>query len=197
MSLVYVGCAGASCCFFARRRRQTRCALVTGVQTCALPIFLRRHEILRVQAPGGEGFAGAGGVAEQFRRRPVREPEGRKEGLFCVLHRVRGLIEPSACESDRIFNCGLEGQWCDYDRHRSKINEAYIWIHLLGLLPICKSLTNSRRKIGGKVGGTYVFSRLDKSNILVDRDKHIRFVKHRICLAYSPLYGAETATFRD
>src|SRR3546814_10714370 len=27
-------------CFFARRRRHTRCALVTGVQTWDLPIFL-------------------------------------------------------------------------------------------------------------------------------------------------------------
>src|SRR3546814_10833009 len=26
------------CFFFSRRRRHTRCALVTGVQTCALPI---------------------------------------------------------------------------------------------------------------------------------------------------------------
>src|SRR3546814_4819608 len=28
--------------FFASRRRHTRCALVTGVQTCALPIYLAR-----------------------------------------------------------------------------------------------------------------------------------------------------------
>src|SRR3546814_6659661 len=28
------------CCFFSSRRRHTRCALVTGVQTCALPILL-------------------------------------------------------------------------------------------------------------------------------------------------------------
>src|SRR3546814_2288494 len=28
------------CFFFASRRRHTRCALVTGVQTCALPILL-------------------------------------------------------------------------------------------------------------------------------------------------------------
>src|SRR3546814_2755398 len=27
--------------FFSSRRRHTRCALVTGVQTCALPIWLR------------------------------------------------------------------------------------------------------------------------------------------------------------
>src|SRR3546814_2975995 len=34
--------------FFSSRRRHTRCALVTGVQTCALPISLAcayRHEI--------------------------------------------------------------------------------------------------------------------------------------------------------
>src|SRR3546814_4946019 len=32
--------------FFSSRRRHTRCALVTGVQTCALPIcsWLKRHE---------------------------------------------------------------------------------------------------------------------------------------------------------
>src|SRR3546814_8311414 len=27
--------------FFSSRRRHTRCALVTGVQTCALPIYVR------------------------------------------------------------------------------------------------------------------------------------------------------------
>src|SRR3546814_84741 len=29
--------------FFSSRRRHTRCALVTGVQTCALPIFALEH----------------------------------------------------------------------------------------------------------------------------------------------------------
>src|SRR3546814_4405026 len=31
------------CFFFSSRRRHTRCALVTGVQTCALPIFPRNR----------------------------------------------------------------------------------------------------------------------------------------------------------
>src|SRR3546814_6224580 len=39
--------SGVLCCFvfffFSSRRRHTRCALVTGVQTCALPIYLGRH----------------------------------------------------------------------------------------------------------------------------------------------------------
>src|SRR3546814_18859905 len=34
--------------FFSSRRRHTRCALVTGVQTCALPISLQPfHEVFR------------------------------------------------------------------------------------------------------------------------------------------------------
>src|SRR3546814_17043051 len=39
--------------FFSIRRRHTRCALVTGVQTCALPIFtktLGAHEMVRIEA---------------------------------------------------------------------------------------------------------------------------------------------------
>src|SRR3546814_808350 len=41
------------CFFFSSRRRHTRCALVTGVQTCALPIYLAqwyRHQ--QVANPG-------------------------------------------------------------------------------------------------------------------------------------------------
>src|SRR3546814_5949951 len=35
--LLYIVCL----VFFSSRRRHTRCALVTGVQTCALPIYFR------------------------------------------------------------------------------------------------------------------------------------------------------------
>src|SRR3546814_1595214 len=38
--------------FFSSRRRHTRCALVTGVQTCALPISLG----LPLASLGGEGY---------------------------------------------------------------------------------------------------------------------------------------------
>src|SRR3546814_5067748 len=53
--------------FFSSRRRHTRCALVTGVQTCALPIslLLRRRR-------GGE--AGRGLRAPQPVRPRAREP---------------------------------------------------------------------------------------------------------------------------
>src|SRR3546814_20732989 len=38
--------------FFASRRRHTRCALVTGVQTCALPIFRREGRAMSLTAAG-------------------------------------------------------------------------------------------------------------------------------------------------
>src|SRR3546814_8859988 len=39
------------CCLFSSRRRHTRCALVTGVQTCALPIYTP-NTILQVEETG-------------------------------------------------------------------------------------------------------------------------------------------------
>src|SRR3546814_7618398 len=36
--------------FFSSRRRHTRCALVTGVQTCALPIWRMPHPFQRIVA---------------------------------------------------------------------------------------------------------------------------------------------------
>src|SRR3546814_3502482 len=48
--------------FFSSRRRHTRCALVTGVQTCALPICLVRaadpDRMVRARANDGAGRAG-------------------------------------------------------------------------------------------------------------------------------------------
>src|SRR3546814_4103554 len=53
-----------SLCFFASRRRHTRCALVTGVQTCALPILSRRPQ-------GSAGF-GSGLVPPRRRKKDRR-----------------------------------------------------------------------------------------------------------------------------
>src|SRR3546814_9195851 len=43
-------------CFFSSRRRHTRCALVTGVQTCALPIFLNGNLLSALSGAGLKGF---------------------------------------------------------------------------------------------------------------------------------------------
>src|SRR3546814_78867 len=79
---MYVVCFLFQCCvlvvlffFFSSRRRHTRCALVTGVQTCALPISPSHLFIALVQASATIPimligiFAGA--IADNFDRRRV------------------------------------------------------------------------------------------------------------------------------
>src|SRR3546814_2651614 len=56
--------------FFSSRRRHTRCALVTGVQTCALPISHRR--ISRYPADDRDRQDHAAGAARAARGRPDR-----------------------------------------------------------------------------------------------------------------------------
>src|SRR3546814_2259585 len=87
--------------FFSSRRRHTRCALVTGVQTCALPIFseslrLKRRSTSEFGEKGGHGSGhderrgrcdGRRGRARQGGRRAVgagRRSEERRVGKECV-----------------------------------------------------------------------------------------------------------------
>src|SRR3546814_16199332 len=61
--------------FFSSRRRHTRCALVTGVQTCALPISER------AAAAVGEGEAGAAG--DQQAAAEALSQHGEGAGVEC------------------------------------------------------------------------------------------------------------------
>src|SRR3546814_2238899 len=75
--------------FFSSRRRHTRCALVTGVQTCALPISTVVPELER---SGG----GAGGVARQ-RGEPATAQRAVRTRRQCVLAGTgSGAGEPGA-----------------------------------------------------------------------------------------------------
>src|SRR3546814_6737766 len=47
--------------FFSSRRRHSRCALVTGVQTCALPIFGDRSDAYRI---AGADLAAGGDIGQ-------------------------------------------------------------------------------------------------------------------------------------
>src|SRR3546814_5758357 len=56
--------------FFSSRRRHTRCALVTGVQTCALPIWVRRISTMSGRARGGpKTLSTFGGTPSDLRKR--------------------------------------------------------------------------------------------------------------------------------
>src|SRR3546814_2812295 len=71
--------------FFSSRRRHTRCALVTGVQTCALPISARSwaDETEPVDSRGRRRAAGAGELGVRGQRGPRRSEE-RRVGKECV-----------------------------------------------------------------------------------------------------------------
>src|SRR3546814_4103376 len=58
--------------FVSSRRRHTRCALVTGVQTCALPIFLHhRRTANRLQGSVCPSARGDRGDRAHYRKRPA------------------------------------------------------------------------------------------------------------------------------
>src|SRR3546814_7173512 len=84
-------------CFFSSRRRQTRCALVTGVQTCALPIcfgYELVEQVTRDLVPIAELKELAGGDALNMTRLALnlcgyvngvaRRSEERRVGKECV-----------------------------------------------------------------------------------------------------------------
>src|SRR3546814_6759772 len=81
--------------FFSSRRRHTRCALVTGVQTCALPISSPSKRGLAAQGPLTEGIVldcnpSIRGVIRQIvgpvivQQNRGRRSEERRVGKECV-----------------------------------------------------------------------------------------------------------------
>src|SRR3546814_90278 len=65
--------------FFSSRRRHTRCALVTGVQTCALPISRARADLIAFleiagRPGGGEKVVAAGLLPAAWLRAGAPEP---------------------------------------------------------------------------------------------------------------------------
>src|SRR3546814_1799267 len=77
--------------FFSSRRRHTRCALVTGVQTCALPIWLDRHMdavnrlVHDLVAAAGGTLSAEHGIGVLKREEFVRlRSEERRVGKECV-----------------------------------------------------------------------------------------------------------------
>src|SRR3546814_4677461 len=69
--------------FFSSRRRHTRCALVTGVQTCALPIYAAGLFHLPVAGRGRDGDGErAHGIPFLETQRAVVHARGKAEAVF-------------------------------------------------------------------------------------------------------------------
>src|SRR3546814_13679023 len=97
--------------FFSSRRRHTRCALVTGVQTCALPISRRIADPLRVsQGPLGLCRARLHPLSRPVARRALRRPARRVVRTAHARDRRRVGPPPSSHPRDRA--CRGRGQLC-------------------------------------------------------------------------------------
>src|SRR3546814_3230016 len=81
--------------FFSSRRRHTRCALVTGVQTCALPISPPRDGAADLRHPRGGG-AGARAVGKDMAENDVAIVDQRQ--------RVREQIGRASCRERGCHN---------------------------------------------------------------------------------------------
>src|SRR3546814_5697597 len=93
-----------SCCvfFFSSRRRHTRCALVTGVQTCALPICTEalpetlQEALGRIAHGRGPGILDAGlehQVQRRLERAVVADPK-------CCRHQLGALAQDGIMRSE-------------------------------------------------------------------------------------------------
>src|SRR3546814_1550828 len=94
--------------FFSSRRRHTRCALVTGVQTCALPIY---------------GFTPASAIdcigecALEGQRRHCRTPmlDGTEQTLpITIRHRLAERFEQRIGEREEIGRASCRERVCQY-----------------------------------------------------------------------------------
>src|SRR3546814_4484509 len=112
--------------FFSSRRRHTRCALVTGVQTCALPIFFdnggRAAWIVRVAHAETMATARLFVTRDGF---PTLRVEAASPGRWGNCVRVR--IEPTSPEEFtlRVNAPGRAEEVWPGDRKSTRLNSSH------------------------------------------------------------------------
>src|SRR3546814_4944350 len=98
--------------FFSSRRRHTRCALVTGVQTCALPIFTRQARRVPPDGYGAQGSLRGGSRATDDASLDAMEDGGQAEEVERYVEGITGNAGPSraATIGGDIFRFGRHVQ---------------------------------------------------------------------------------------
>src|SRR3546814_4149351 len=96
-------CVIAVVFFFSSRRRHTRCALVTGVQTCALPISSVKDEIAQLR------------VEEAARQaRLAAEARARLQAQQDAALQAQNETIDSAFDADEIGRASCRERVCQY-----------------------------------------------------------------------------------
>src|SRR3546814_18249063 len=98
--------------FFARRRRHTRCSLVTGVQTCALPIYARvyaHEDIFDALVEGLAAQAAGLALGHQLNPDTAMGPlvsAAQAERVAGFVDEARGARAGIVCGGDRLGETG-------------------------------------------------------------------------------------------
>src|SRR3546814_19931270 len=101
--------------FFSSRRRHTRCALVTGVQTCALPIYVAGHRLGTREIE--ESINSHQGIAECAVVGVADALKGQAAVAFAVLKDHGAAAGPDAAralEGDKIGRASCRERVCQY-----------------------------------------------------------------------------------
>src|SRR3546814_18545339 len=107
-----------SCCFvvifffFSSRRRHTRCALVTGVQTCALPI----SRLILATDPDREGEAISWHVQEVLRAKKALPQKVDRVTFNAITKQAvtEAMAQPRALDEDQIGKASCRERVCQY-----------------------------------------------------------------------------------
>src|SRR3546814_6997192 len=102
--------------FFSSRRRQTRCALVTGVQTCALPIYLQRNMQRKVRPERvsvGKAYALDDGTCTRLGD-SKDTPQGKRDA-----------VEGCDCSAPAGPYCDLSATIGSADRKSTRLNSSH------------------------------------------------------------------------
>src|SRR3546814_10093672 len=92
--------------YFSSRRRHTRCALVTGVQTCALPISYDRLELVKGPQTVLWGPGASAGTVRFDRDTPrFEEPGARVRGSVLGGNAGRNRSEESSAGKVCVSTC--------------------------------------------------------------------------------------------
>src|SRR3546814_4384088 len=114
---VYCGLVSYFFFFFSSRRRHTRCALVTGVQTCALPICYTISQRCRKRIEEGFGWIknSAGLAKVKLRGRARVDPSSplalAAYNLICLPH-APGRSEERRVGKECVSTC--RSRWSPY-----------------------------------------------------------------------------------
>src|SRR3546814_943073 len=120
------------CFFFSSRRRHTRCALVTGVQTCALPIlrdYIHVMDLARAHADAIDYLAREG--------RGLTVNLGTGRGVS-VLELVRAFAKASGREIPYEIVARRAGDVAEVYADPSLANELLGWRAELGIDAMCR-----------------------------------------------------------